>query len=195
MRTVKLYGELAKRFGKEHSFAVRNAREAIAALKATIPGFTAYMSRAHLSKVAFKVWAGGTSLDYSDLNNPSGRNDIIRISPVIMGAGSGWFKVLLGAVLVVGGILVTGLTFGAAGQVGGAMISVGVGLIFGGVADLLTSPPKGPAERESTINKNSYLFNGPANVTAQGNPIPVIYGRLLAGSCVISAGVESYEQQ
>lgn len=194
MRTVILYGELAKRFGREHRFAAKNVHEVIRALKANFAGFASYMGRAHLDGFGFKIFTGGGFLTYDELGNPCGGDDAIRIVPVLLGAGSGWFKVLLGAVLVVAGVLVTGLSFGSAGQVGGAMISVGVGLIFGGVADLLTSPPKGPGEREQSINKNSYLFNGPANVTAQGHAIPVFYGRAMVGSCVVSAGVESYEQ-
>ncbi|MFA7333648.1 MAG: tail assembly protein [Kiritimatiellia bacterium] len=195
MRTVILYGELAKRFGREHKFAVKNVHEAIRALKANFAGFASYMGRAHLDGYGFKIFTGGSFLTYDELGNPCGSSSSIRIVPVLLGAGSGWFKVLLGAVLVAAGIIVTGMSFGSASQVGGVLISVGAGLIFGGVADLLTSPPKGPLEREGSINKNSYLFNGPANVTAQGHAIPVFYGRLLVGTCVVSAGVESYEQQ
>lgn len=194
MRTVILYGELAKRFGREHKFAAKTVHEVIRALKANFPGFASFMGRAHLDGYGFKIFTAGGFLSYDELGNPTSSSDAIRIVPVLFGAGSGWFKVMLGAVLVVAGVLVTGMSFGSAGSVGGYLIGIGAGLIFGGVADLLTSAPKGLGEREQSINKNSYLFNGPANVTAQGHAIPAFYGRAMVGSCVVSAGIESYEQ-
>jgi predicted phage tail protein len=39
----------------------------------------------------------------------------------------------------------------------------------------------------------SYLFNGPVNTTEQGNPVPVLYGRLIVGSQVVSASVCAYD--
>ena len=37
-------------------------------------------------------------------------------------------------------------------------------------------------------------FNGPVNTTAQGNPVPVIYGEMIVGSATISAGIYSEDQ-
>ena len=38
--------------------------------------------------------------------------------------------------------------------------------------------------------KQSYLFNGPINVTNEGGPVPVGYGRLIVGSQVTYASYE-----
>jgi predicted phage tail protein len=43
-------------------------------------------------------------------------------------------------------------------------------------------------------NKASYNFNGPINTTAQGNPVPLGYGRKIVGSAVVSAGIYSEDQ-
>jgi predicted phage tail protein len=40
----------------------------------------------------------------------------------------------------------------------------------------------------------SYAFNGPVNMQAQGNPVPVAYGETWTGSAVISGGIFSEDQ-
>ena len=64
------------------------------------------------------------------------------------------------------------------------MVSAGWGMIVGGVIGLLTPVPKTPG---SADNGNSYYFNGPVNTVQQGVPVPLIYGRCLVGSQIISA--------
>jgi predicted phage tail protein len=190
MKTILLYGELEKRFGKEHKFLVRNAAEAFRAMAANIVGFSEFMSSAHTYGVGFRVFVGGSAIkDYPETHNPSSDKDIIRLVPVIMGSGGGIFKILLGAVLVVAGIVVSAPVLGNNPELGGPMISAGVGLIIGGVAQLLTNLP--PTGQTGSGNKSSYLFNGPVNSTAQGGAVPVGYGRLVIGSVIISAGINT----
>ena len=43
-------------------------------------------------------------------------------------------------------------------------------------------------------NGASYNFNGPVNTTAQGNPVPLLYGEMFVGSATISAGIYSEDQ-
>ena len=56
---------------------------------------------------------------------------------------------------------------------------------------MLTKTPKFEAGADRPDNKPSYAFDGPLNTTAQGNPVPLAYGKILAGSQVISAGLEA----
>ena len=193
MRTVILYGELAKRFGKYHRFAVLTSQEAIRALSANFKGFEAYFSSAHHDGYGFKIFVGGRGLrGYEETVSPTGQSEVIRIVPTLLGSGTGWVKIFVGAVLVAGGIVVSGLTWGGAAPVGGAMISLGLGLIIGGVTQLLTSPPAVPGNSD-TARKESYIFSGPENTSVQGKPVPVGYGRMIVGSAVISAGIEVYD--
>lgn len=64
------------------------------------------------------------------------------------------------------------------------LISVGIGLIMTGVSMLLAKPPDFGQFREiQQVNqKDSYLFNGPANYLGEGGPVSVGYGRLIVGS-------------
>ena len=182
MKTVILYGELAKRFGKHHRFDVRNVSEALRALKANFRGFEQYMCSAHQHNVGFKVFTGRHNLsDYKEVHDPIGEVDVIRIVPAIIGA-SGFFKVLLGVLLIGAGLL-----FGAA-----PLVQAGAGLVIGGVAQLLTPAPAFKAGSEPD-RKQSHIFNGHENTTAQGKSVPVGYGRMIVGSVVISAGITTYE--
>jgi len=83
--------------------------------------------------------------------------------------------------------------FGPAGSltatIGNSLIrSIGSNLLFSGVSQALTSTPKQQSV-EAPSNKPSYAFDGAVNTAAQGNPVPVCYGRLIVGSQVISAGL------
>ena len=67
----------------------------------------------------------------------------------------------------------------------------GFGLLAGGISMLLAKPPKFDdfREIESTKKSTSYLFGGPTNTANEGGPIPVGYGRLIAGSQVIQTSL------
>jgi predicted phage tail protein len=68
---------------------------------------------------------------------------------------------------------------------------VGLGLTLVGVSQMLT--PKTPGKSSATKD-DSFLLSGPGNMYEQGNPVPLVYGRCITGSVLISAGidVESY---
>ena len=70
------------------------------------------------------------------------------------------------------------------------LYSVGTSMILGGVAQMIAPTPKSSDPSERPENKPSYAFNGAVNTTAQGQPVPVGYGRLIVGSAVISAGID-----
>jgi predicted phage tail protein len=112
----------------------------------------------------------------------------IHIFPAIHGAGK-IGAVILGVVLIIVGILLIWI------GVGVPIIALGAGLIVGGIAvvamSLLATTPTNSDYKtaEPTAQKPSFLFNGPVNVVEQGGPVPLVYGRHLAGSVVISAGL------
>ena len=56
LKTIKLYGILAKKFGKQFKLDVANTREAIRALSAQIPGFEKFMLHAHEHGLGFAVY-------------------------------------------------------------------------------------------------------------------------------------------
>jgi predicted phage tail protein len=101
-------------------------------------------------------------------------------------------NIILGAVLIVVGVAAELYLQEFGGGVWGKyLIDLGVGMIVGGVVQLLTPMPKGPKNTDSPENKPSYVFTGAVNTQAQGNPVPLLYGRMIVGSAVISAGINA----
>ena len=113
----------------------------------------------------------------------------VHITPVVEGSGR-FGQIILGVVLIVVGAVM--YAYGAGGPWADAFITAGIGMVVGGVAQLLMPTPKiddyGAADRAE--NKANFVFNGAVNVYEQGGPVPLIYGRVKAGSVVISAGFE-----
>lgn len=195
LREVRLYGELGRRFGRVHRLAVSSAAEAVRALCANFAEF----EKAVLEVApAYKVWSGTQRIgDPKDLHGPVGGGEVIRIAPAIQGAKrGGFFQVVLGVALIAASFFLPGAPLFTIGSFAPSLASIsfsfGVSLALGGVAQLLSPTPKldaGSGERPE--NKPSYVFNGAVNTTAQGNPVPVGYGRMIVGSAVISAGLSA----
>ncbi|MEK7492166.1 MAG: tail assembly protein, partial [Pseudomonadota bacterium] len=70
----------------------------------------------------------------------------------------------------------------------------GASMALGGVVQMLSPQAKGLSTKDSPNNGASYNFNGPVNTTAQGNPVPILYGRMIVGSAVLSGGIFAEDQ-
>jgi predicted phage tail protein len=93
--------------------------------------------------------------------------------------------------------------------VGTVTSAIGAALILSGTAQLLSPQPAdlpgltggyggggrnnsfNPVNNDPADNRSSYIYNGAVNLTAQGNPVPICYGRMRVGSVVVSAGVST----
>ncbi len=184
LRTIRLYGKLGARFGRVHRFHLEsnNVAEAIRALDSQLTGFKAFLVNGRQYGMVFAVFAGKRNLAQEQLCDPVGSEDI-RIAPVIQGSKhAGVLQTILGVVLIVVGVLTS--PYG-----GGALIGPGIALAAGGVVQMLSPQPH--SKVTNGANEPSYVFNGPVNTTAQGHPVPLLYGRMIVGSAVISAGIEA----
>ncbi|NID06662.1 tail assembly protein [Luteibacter jiangsuensis] len=201
--TVLLSGPLRKRFGREFKLHLdtKTPAEAIQALCIMIDGFRAYLLGAADRGVEFAVWRGrgehAENIGVEQLREPAG--SVIRIAPVHVGAKNGGvLTTIVGAVLIIVGVIGMYTPFGQA--FGGAAwgpfaIKLGVAMVAGGVVQMLSPQPKmGKGSADSANNQASYIFNGPVNVTAQGAPVPILYGGPMEiGSVVASAGIEAVD--
>lgn len=195
LRTIRLYGVLGATFGRVHHMAVETPREAIRALCVVIPGFERFLNTSRRRGLTYAVFSGKRNLVQDELSMDKG-NDDIRIAPVIIGSKTGGLlQTILGAVLVVVGVVVTGLSYGWAAPVGGALISAGVGLMAGGVMQMLSPQTPGLSSKQDADNQASYAFGSPTNTAAQGYPVPMLYGQRRIGGAIISAGIYVEDQQ
>lgn len=203
LREIRVYGRLAKFLGRRKFMAaVDSAAEAVRFLLANFPQLEKHMADQH-----YKVSVGNYDLALNELHDPSGQQ-VIRIVPVIGGAGGPTTQILAGVALVAFSLLLPGV--GAA--IGGAAMTkiglLGGALILGGVAQLLTPAPSltpigiSPTFSGGTTNSTegteldpqaSYSFSGTQNTSRQGVPIPLVYGEMIVGSIVISAGVDTVQ--
>jgi predicted phage tail protein len=69
------------------------------------------------------------------------------------------------------------------------LFQVGLAMVIGGAAMLLVKAPKAPDPNSSAVDKPDKVFDGPTNVIAAGNAIPLLYGTMEVGSVVASAGI------
>ena len=192
---VKLLGELGRRFGRQYSFVADSPREVMSALCNQLEGFKQYMSTAHENGVGFRLVNDDPyGMDYD--NVMMGCNRLI-IAPIVSGAGT------VGRILI--GVALVGLAFvsfgGAfAGFAAAKGFALGSGLLFSsglslnltGVASLLTPAVQTPSS--DTQRKDSFLFDRAAELTTQGNPVPILYGRFLAASPLIISSAITTQQ-
>lgn len=187
LKKIKLYGILAKKFGKEFRLDVENTREAMRALCVQVPGFEHFMLHAHEQGLEFAIFQDKQNISETELDMSTSAK-VIKVVPKVKGAG-GAVQTILGAVLVVVGIVVgvtTGWT-GVGGAAGAALIGVGVGMMVGGIAMMLM-PKIDNQDQNQDGNKANKGFGGAVTTIAQGNPVPVLYGQREVGGFIASAG-------
>ena len=202
LRKVKMYGELAEFVGyKELEAVVKNPAEAIRFLVTNFPKLEAYMSNKY-----YQVLVGKEDLEKEDLHNPIGQEDI-HIVPVITGAGGGaGRRILIGAALIGASFLFPGAglfgtqalgatgTAGLAGagiatKIGTAVSAIGAAMVLNGVSEMLFPMPKPESPEDDP--RISFNFSGVQNTSRAGTAHPIVYGEVITGSVVISAGIDT----
>lgn len=188
---IELFGVLRKNFGKEHMRIVANASEAIRALRHTIKGFEQFLNTSKARGLTYAVYRGNKNIGIDDLGFQI-TEDVIRIVPVIIGSKkAGLLQTILGVVLVAASIWMPGLGIAASN----IMFAAGASMALGGVVQMLSPQPAGLASRQDADNKASYAFGGVTNTAAQGNPVPLGYGRRRIGGAIVSAGIYVEDKQ
>jgi predicted phage tail protein len=197
LRKIKLYGPLAEFIGRRVLQAdIATAAEAVRFLVANFPGVEQHMADQH-----YRVSTGNFDLSLDELHYPAGQEEV-RIVPVVVGAGGSTGQILAGFAIIalsfgIGAIASAGVTLGGLagiGTVGTAFVGLGASLVLGGVAQLLSPVPKVAQGLDTQSDpRKSYSFSGIQQTSRQGVPVPVVYGKTLTGSVVISAGVDTVQ--
>ena len=181
MKKIVLHGVL-EQFGREFHLSVESAFEATHAIASQLPEFKLFMLQAEQNGMRFAVFADEKNLGENDIENMTSAS-VIHIVPKIMGAGGdamGWLQVIGGAILVGVGVFVPGMQWA---------IGAGVGMMVGGAASLLMPTPKMDGSQDEDGNRANYGFGGAVTTVAQGNPVPILYGRRYIGGFICSAGI------
>tara|TARA_B000000557_G_scaffold217744_1_gene185031 strand:+ start:5344 stop:5964 length:621 start_codon:yes stop_codon:yes gene_type:complete len=200
LRKIKLYGELAKFLGQQTFEAeINNAAQAIRFLVVNFPKLESHMANRYYKIIVDNDWV----LNDEELHHPTGQNDI-KIVPVVAGAGGGAGRqILFGAALIGISFLFPGgglfmrygigktaaVTGGFLTKVGTITSAIGAAMVLNGVSTLLTPVETIPEENQDP--RRSFNFSGIQNTSRAGVAVPVIYGRTMVGSVVISANIEN----
>ena len=195
MVEVKLLGELGRRFGRSYRFMANSPKDVISALSNQLAGFKDYLTGAHEDGIGFRlVDEDADGMDYEKVMMPCRQ---LVIAPVISGGGT-LGKILLGVALIalafipgVGTAVAVGAAKASFTAIGSLLFGLGTSLVLSGVAALLTPPVKTPEETEVT---DSFLFDRATELSSQGAPVPILYGRFLAASPLIVSSAITTQQ-
>ncbi|WP_236185101.1 tail assembly protein [Pseudomonas protegens] len=192
MQTVIVTKQLIKITGKrEHRMTTRAGWGDIMGYFKQFAGFEKFMLESKEKGLRFAVFNGKENIGEDDLGKPTGK-DVIRIVPVIAGSKrAGGLQTIIGGVLIAAAFV---LSFTPLAGFSPFLYQAGAALAIGGVIQMLSPQAKGLGSQDSPNNRPSYSFNGAVNTSVQGNPVPLLYGRMIVGSAVISAGIYSEDQ-
>lgn len=188
---IKLSGSLAAKFGRVHVRYLESGKtwEAFSSLKHTINGFEQFVLAQAKLGLRYAIFRNGNNVNEDEFDLLGTRE--IRIVPIMEGSKrAGVLQTILGVVLVVAGIAVNYFT---GGTLGNGVIMAGIGMIAGGIAQMLS--PQSLHTSSNEDQATSYAFGGAVNTTAQGNPVGIGYGERLVGGAIISAGIYAEDQR
>lgn len=180
LRKIKLFGKLGKLFGTEWELNVSSVGEALRAININTKGALEKYLSGNGAQKHYKVCVKNkkNTLLKEEINTKYEDGDIFII-PTIKGSGkNGIFQTILGIVLIVVGVLWTG----------GTTIKFGIALTLGGIAQMLMPQPK------DTERRSSYLFEGNALNTNQGQPVGIVYGRSIVAPIPVSLSLDNFDE-
>lgn len=166
MTTVRLHGILGKEYGKSFSMDLSRPRDVVRAIDASRDGFRRRMVDLQKSGLNYDILVNRKRVGSQEFLSSKNPSEI-DIVPLISGRGLDPFTQSL-----IISLLLAAVQY--------ALMDPGV--IEGGEATVA-------AGAESLI-----FQGGAANVSSQGDPLPIGYGRLVVGSNIIQSSIKSIPQ-
>lgn len=179
---VILEGVLGNKFGRVWSLFVNSPSEAIRLIDANRPGLVSWIKMNAKVYARYRVVCNYENGQRESISEESygmrRRMKVIRFIPIPEGA-SGGAKFIIGAALVVAGAMSIFVN-----PYAHQLVYAGFTLMAAGAAQMLTPTP---GQKPDSKRISSNYFNGVENTIQQGSPVPLVYGRVLVGSHLVSA--------
>lgn len=188
MTKVFIHGRLGKEFGEYFELYISKPKDVLLALDANCEGFQKRMIDLAKSGAQYSLIADDQAIGAVEDYISKRKIKEIHIVPTLFGSG-------VGALAIGIGVIAYAASFYATGVVAAILVAVAVAAISYGVQTLLTKPPSGNLvgqTGEAGATSKSYLFSNRENITQQGGPVPLGYGRLRLGSSVIQQSIKNY---
>ena len=192
VKKIYLYGALGKRYGNCIELAINTPLEAVRALCLMIKGF-----QKEFEKYDYKIVKGELQRGWylSEETLRMNLSNEVHFIPVVAGSGGkkGLGQLITGIFII--GLAFTGIGAGLAGVLGmttGKLALIGGILALGGLAKMNAKTPQfSMSSMEPADRRPSFVFQGATNTTEQGNVIPLVYGRIRAGSQIVAQGMDT----
>jgi len=186
---IFIHGRLGKEFGGEFNLSISKVRDVISAIDANCEGFEKRVFDLSREGAQYSLIADNQII--GSIEDFSGKRKIkeIHMVPIIYGSGVGALSIGIGVISAIGGY-VTDYEL-----VSTILYAVALAAISYGIQSLLAKPPSQNNQGSygnAAATSQSYLFTNGENVTQQGNPVPLGYGRLKIGSAVIQQTIKNY---
>jgi len=203
-RKVYLDGELGDKYGKELTLNVNSFAEVFKLLEANYPDVKQYLIDCHEKGIGFICEIAEKPLTAEEellLQYPEGD---MYICPHPMGADSGALKILAAIVIVLAVAWIGGYQFlgnsmisfsqaiAATGMAGQFALLVAVNLAITGIMQIMAPDPATDTQNQQD---ESYLFQGSGQTILEGDPVPVLYGKLRVPGRPVSFAVENASGQ
>lgn len=205
-RKIYLEGELGKKFGKEFTMNVVSFSEVFRCLECNYPEIRKYLIDCDEKNIGFVCEVAGAPLNTeTELLLEHGEGDMI-VTPIPAGSKSGGGKILAALAIaalfiinpgqafytsskVLTGVGPTSATFGTTITLttpGYIAAAIGVNLAMTGISQLMAPDPSVDNDQDE-----SYLFQGTGQTLIEGDPVPILYGRLRVPGRPISLHVRN----
>ena len=214
IHTIKLYGSLRKKFGKEYHLSGHSAAAAIRGLALQIPEFGEILVKGFFRILRGENLKSAQEYKEEEIGAEIGSTaQVFHIIPVAAGAKGGILNVIAGAFIMVAACVGTfytsgatlvgpGLTFGetmAAGMASTAFLGItygtiamfGLGLTLLGVSQVTAKTAKTDYSREE--DNSSAVLSGPTNTATQGVAVPLAYGKIMVGSVLVASNLTAID--
>lgn len=165
MTEIHLHGILGKKYGRLHRFAIKEPRDVVRALEANYENFSKDLKDLLKKKIVYSIVADNQWVQGNSFTEIK-KIKKIDFVPTIIGSTVGQIIMLVIAV---------------------------ASAVYSYVQAGKQQYPQIPgAEGISSANSKSLAFSNRENITEQGNPVPLVYGRLKVGSFVVQSSIKSF---
>jgi len=184
-RKVYLEGEIGEKFGREFILNVDSFAEVIRCLDCNFPEFRKYMIDSENRGIGFICEVSGTAIqDERELLLIDKNDGDFTISAVPAGSKKG-AKIIVGAILMYVAFSM-GSPEGATLVLQNFLYAAGANLVLTGVQEILAPDPS-----VDDAQDESYLYQGTSQTLVEGDPVPLLYGKLRVPARSISASIRN----
>lgn len=208
-RKIYLEGELGVKFGNEYTMTVNSFSEVFRCLECNFSDFRKYLISCDEKNIGFVCEVAGAPLKSETELLLEYREGDMVIAPLPMGSKSGGGKILAAIAIMAAVVFVPHLAAGglqglsatissaglgstmaagfyASGTVGLIATSIAVNLAMTGIQQIMAPDPSVDNDQDE-----SYLFQGTGQTLIEGDPVPVLYGKLRVPGRPISLQVRN----